>query len=242
MKLIIAGVLTLAVFAALHVPILKKKRGIILAGYALGMVLFFAVYNVRTLDKIIRFYRPTNQSMYQIGFLENGEYPDAFLDEFFSGKTVYVPDDAYEVSDEVGMDVDTLDKFDDDGNYYLYRYYHSVNMWNYLEFNGAEVVKDQDLNGLRIAEEKKPFFEDIGYANDLMRYTFPLTKYNGEWGNGFYYYWFYNSFIAESHVYMCTEDMDDGSGLVVICQHENHHDTDSYYIASKSFFEREIAE
>ena len=44
MKIIIAGALTLAAFAALHLPILKKKKGIILALYAMGMILFFAVY------------------------------------------------------------------------------------------------------------------------------------------------------------------------------------------------------
>ncbi len=241
MKLLISGVLTLAVLIALHVPQLKKKKGIILAGYALGMVLFFAVYNFRTLGNIITFYHPFDQSMYQKEFLEEGEYPDAFLDEFFKGKTVYVPDDAYDVKDEVGMDTDTLEQFDEDGNYFLYRYYHSVNMWNYLEFNRAEVIRDPALNGKFISDERKVLFEDIGYANDMMRYTFPMTKYNGEWGNGFHYYWFYNAFISESHVYICTEGIDDESPLVVICQHERRHDTDSYYIASKSYFDEVIA-
>ena len=76
MKILIAGVLTLAAFIALHIPILKKKKGIILALYALGMILFFAVYNFRTLGNIIAFYHPTDQTVYQREFLENGEYPD----------------------------------------------------------------------------------------------------------------------------------------------------------------------
>ncbi|MCR5688556.1 MAG: hypothetical protein K6G58_11105 [Lachnospiraceae bacterium] len=241
MKLIISCALTLATFAAFNIPALKKRKGITLLLYALGMILFFGVYNIRTLDRNITFYHPTNQSMYQPEYLEEGEYPDAFLDEFFRGKTVYVADDAYEVSDDVDLDIDSLDKFDDEGNYFLYRYYHSVNMWNYLDFNGAEVIKDRALNSVRISEEQKVLFDDLGYANDMMRYTFPLTRYNGEWGNGFYYYWFYNAFISESHVYICTEDIDDGSGLVVLCQHERRHDTDSYYIASRSFIEGVIA-
>ena len=101
MKIIIAGVLTLAAFAALHLPILKKRKGIILAIYAVGMILFFAVYNIRTMDHITKFYHPVNQAAYQIGFLENGYYPDAFLEEFLRGKTVYTPNDAYEVEDDI---------------------------------------------------------------------------------------------------------------------------------------------
>ena len=87
MKIIIAGALTLAAFAALHLPILKKKKGIILVLYAMGMILFFAVYNVRTLKNITRFHHPYLQVVYQKAFFEDKEYPDAFLDEFFKDKT-----------------------------------------------------------------------------------------------------------------------------------------------------------
>ncbi len=47
MKFVIALVLSGAALAALNIPQLKKKNGIILTLYALGMVLFFAVYNTR---------------------------------------------------------------------------------------------------------------------------------------------------------------------------------------------------
>lgn len=240
MKIILTVILAVAAFVALHIPKLKKKRGIVLAAYALGMVLFFVVYNMRTLDHIVRFSHPSNQSMYQPEFFENGEYVDAFLDEYLTGKTVYTPDDAYTVSDSIDVNDTDSENFDSEGNYWLYHYYHAVNMWQYLDFNKAVVVKDSALNDVVLTDEQKKHYEDLGYANDMMRYTFPLTPYNGEWGNGFYYYWFYNSFIGESHVYICTEGLMDSEEIVVIWQHEGGHDNDNYYIASKEFFDREI--
>ena len=239
MKFVIAFVLTAAAFAALHIPQLKKKNGIILALYGAGMVLFFAVYNVRTLQSILPFYHPTDQSMYQREFLDSGEYPDAFLNEFLRGKCVYTPDDAYTVVDAVNEGEGT--DYDDDGNYWLYRYYHAVNMWDYLDFNRAKIVKDASLNDLVLSDEQKSHFEDLGSANDMMRFTSALTPYNGEWGNGFYYYWFYNSFIGDSRVYICTEDITDANELVCIWQKEDFHDTDSYYFASRSYFNEVIA-
>ena len=240
MKFAIASALTLAAFSAMHIPVLKKKNGIILALYAMGMVLFFAVYNVRTIDKILPFYQPTTQSMYQPEFLTGGEYPDAFLDEFFKGRVVHTPDDAYDVVDSVG-DSDDSDT-DEDGNYWLYDYYHAVNMWNFLDFAGASVVKDASLNGTFLTKEQRSHYEDLGAANDMLRYTSALTPYKGEWGNGFYYYWFYNSFIGDSRVYLCTEEIEDAKDLVVIWQQEEGtHDTDSFYIASKSYYDEVIA-
>ena len=231
--------LTVAALVALHIPKLKKKRGIVLAAYALGMVLFFVVYNTRTIDRIVRFSHPVNQSMYQPEFFENGEYIDAFLDVFLDGKTVYTPDDAYTVSDNIDVSSSSED-YDADGNYWLYHYYHAVNMWQYLDFNKAVIVKDSALNDVVLTDEQKNHFEDLGYANDMMRYTFPLTPYNGEWGNGFYYYWFYNTFIGDAHVYICTEELADAGELVIIWQKEGGHDKDNYYIASKEYFDREI--
>lgn len=239
MKIVLAAALSILTLAALHIPKLKNKRGFILGAYATAMILFFAVYNYRTMDHIVRFSHPVNQSMYQPEFFAGGEYVDAFLDSFFDGRTVYTPDDAYDVSDDTDVNDDSAN-YDEDGNYWLYDYYHAVNMWRYLEFNHVTVIKDSSLNGLILTEEQKSYFEDLGAANDMMRYTFPLTPYNGEWGNGFYYFWFYNYFIEDSRIYMCTSGLDNADELVVIWQHEDRHDTDSYYIASKTFFDTEI--
>ncbi len=235
MKIIIAGALTLAVFAALHVPILKKKKGIVLAIYAVAMILFFAVYNFRTFGYIIKSYHPVNQSLYQPEFAENGEYPDAFLGEFLKGKTVYTPNDAYIERDNSGFDFEGIT------DYWLYYYYHAVNMWSFLNLSEAEVVRDDDLNDTLLSEKQKAYYKDLGPANDMLRYIFPLTPFEGEWGNGFYHYWFYGSFIGDSRVYICTESIMDADELVLIWQHEDFHDTDSYYIASKEYYDGVIS-
>ncbi|MBQ6574477.1 MAG: hypothetical protein IJL90_00060 [Lachnospiraceae bacterium] len=234
MKIILALALTLGALVAWHIPIFKKRRGVVLTMYALGMIAFFAVYNIRTMDHIIRFCHPTNQIVYQPEFLATGEYPDAFLDEFLKGKTVYTPNDAFDTA--------RADELSDElGDYWLYYWYHAVNMWNYLLFDHATVIKDDSLNGYILSEEKKSYYEDLGPANDLMRYTFVLTDIEDEVGNGFYFYWFYNSFIGDTRVYVCPEGMEDAGELVVLWQHIDDHDTDSYYIAAKPFFDEVIA-
>lgn len=241
MKILIAGALTLAVFAALHIPKLKTKKRLVLALYAVGMILLFAVYNLRTMDYILQFHHPTLQSVYQRSFLETGEYPDAFLDLFLKGRTVYTADDAYTVNDSDMIDEEEEERYKDDDHYWLYRYYHAVNMWQYLGFNGATVVKDASLNGTVLSESQRSFYEDLGPANDMMRYTFVLSPYNGEWGNGFYHYWFYNTFIGDSRVYICPEGIKDADELVIIWQDEDFHDTESYYIASKAYYDEVIS-
>jgi hypothetical protein len=239
MKIIIALALTLAAFAALHTPILKKKKGIVLALYAIAMILFFGIYNFRTIGNIIKTYHPTDQSIYQPEFISTLEYPDAFLDEFLKGKTVYTPDDARDVSDDIDVNDDCPEKHLDD--YYLYYYYHAVNMWSYFDLNKAKVVKDASLNDTVLSDEQKAYYTDLGPANDMLRYIFPMSPYKGEYGNGFYHYWFYSSFIGDSRVYICTEDLADADELVCIWQHEDWHDTDSYYIASREYYDGGIS-
>ncbi len=236
MKIIIAGALTLCVFAALHIPKLKKRKGLVLVLYAVTVVLVFCVYNFRTMGNIIRSYHPTNQSLYQPEFVEGGDLSDAFLEELFKGKTVYTPDDAYITDYEAGGDFDSLV-----GNYWLYYYYHAVNMWSFLDLAGSDVIKDASLNDTILSDEQKTYFKDLGSANDMLRYIFPLSPYSFECGNAFYHYWFYSTFIGDSRVYICTDDISDAKDLVVIWQHELEHDTESYYIASKEYYDDVIA-
>ncbi len=240
MKIIIALALTLAALAALHLPILKKKKGIIPALYAIGMILFFCVYNFRTMDKLTTFYHPVNQTVYQMQFLENGEYPDAFLEEFLKGKIVYTPNDAYDVKDNITAE-EVEPKEDEQGNYWLYGYYHAVNMWSFLELCNATVVKDDSLNGVRISDPQSEYYEKIGSANDLLRYVFPLSPYNAEFGNAYYHYWYYGSYIGDSRIFICPEDFIDANELILIWQRGAKHDTDSYYLASKKYYDEVIS-
>ena len=234
MKIALAGILTLALLAAWHIPKLKKKKGIILIFYALGMIVLFAVYNIRTMDKIIRFSHPFGQIVYQSEFAATGEYPDAFLDEFFKGKTVYTKDDAFTVDEDHDIN-------EEDGDSWLYEWYHAVNIWNYLKFNRASIVKDASLNGITLREDQRSHFTDLGPANDLLRYTFVLTDLKGEEGNGFYFYWFYSSHIGDARVYICPEKLSGSDELVLLWQNDAGDDTESYYIASKSFYDDVLA-
>lgn len=238
MKTVLAAALTIIALAALHIPILKKKKQVILALYAIGMILFFAVYNIRTLGNIMPAYRPTDQTLYQPEFFKDGAYPDAFLEEFLKGRTVYTPNDAHTVSDDI--DVNAIDKFDEDGYYFLFHYYHAVNMWQYLDLNRAKIVKDDSLTGVKLDEAQQAHFEDLGMANDMFRYTFALTPYQGEWGNAFYHYWYFSTFIGPSHIYICPEGIRDGDELVVLWQRSSHHNTEDFYIASKEYFDEVI--
>ncbi len=239
MKIVLAATLTAAVFALLHINPFRKKKGIILSLYALGMILLFVIYNVRTIDKMLPSYQPRQQTFYQSAFFEKGEYPDAFLEEFLKGKTVYTKDDAHPVSDDI--DVNKIDKVDDDGYYFLFHYYHAVNMWNYLDLNKAKIVKDASLNDVSLTDAQMSYFEDLGMANDMFRYTFSLTPYYGEWGNAFYHYWYFSTFIGESHIYICPTDIEDADELVVLWQRTHDHDTESFYIASKAYFDEVIS-
>ncbi len=238
MKIIIAGALTLGVFVVLHIPKMKKRKELILALYAVAVIFFFCIYNFRTMELIIPSYHPTNQSLYQPEFVKSGELADAFLEELLKGRTVYTPDDSYVTDYEVGPDFDSIGSTS--GNYWLYYYYHAINMWSFLDLAGADVIKDASLNDKIFSDEQKAHYKDLGSANDMLRYIFPLSPYSDEWGNAFYHYWYYSTFVGNSRVYICIEDIMDANELVVIWQHEPVHDTESYYIAAKEYYDRVI--
>ena len=130
---------------------------------------------------------------------------------------------------------------EEDGDSWLYEWYHAVNIWNYLKFNRANVVKDASLNGITLREDQRSHFTDLGPANDLLRYTFVLTDLKGEEGNGFYFYWFYSSHIGDARVYICPEKLSGSDELVLLWQNDAGDDTESYYIASKSFYDDVLA-
>ena len=224
MKIVLTGLLTIAVLVTLHIPMSKKRKGLILAMYALCMIAFFVVYNYRTLDHILIFDQPRSQTLYQPRFLQDGEYTDAFLDEFLKNKTVATPNDAWDISLE-NPDWPRL-----------YAYYHAYNMWDYLEANNATIVKDDSLNTVVLSDSQKALFTDLGLANDLMRYTFPYTKYADKYGNGYFHYWYYSTYINTSHVYLCTDSLADADELVMIWETEDDEATENYYIASKEAF------
>lgn len=224
MKTILAAILTLTVFLVFHTPKTKKRKRITLAMYAFTVIILSVMYNLRTIDYILPFYQPVSQTIYQISFLKDGGYTDAFLDEFLNGKTVHTPDDARNITDE------------NPKSPRLSTYYHAYSMWNYLESNNASIIKDPTLNGYTLDSAQKLQFQDLGLANDLMRYTFPYTKYANKYGNGFFHYWYYSMYSEESHIFLCVNNLNDSKELIMLWEKKEDGMTEDYYIISKEQF------
>lgn len=224
MKIVFACIITLAVFLAFHIPFIKRKKDSVLAVYAIIMIMLFGTYNIRTIARIVPFYHPVDQTVYQLSFLSDGSYTDAFLDVFLKKKTVYTPNDAYDISK------------DDPSTLSLYDYYHANNMWSYLESNNTEIIKDDSLNGITLSSDQKKIFTCLGTANDLMRYTFPYSKYADKHGNGYFHYWYYSVYSRDSRLFICTEKIKDADDLVMIWETEDDDVTENYYLASREVF------
>ncbi|HOO29127.1 MAG TPA: hypothetical protein PLU43_11740, partial [Lachnospiraceae bacterium] len=106
------AVICLTVFAWILMRWKKQYKKHILGGFVIVMILLSFIYNIRTLSLIVPFYYPVNQTFYQPGFLENGEYPDSFLPLLLNGKTVYTKDDSI-----------SIEQCKEEGKSWLYSYY-----------------------------------------------------------------------------------------------------------------------
>lgn len=213
----------------------KEYKGRILCGFISVMVLLSLVYNTRVISRIVPFYRPTNQTFYQTEFLENGEYPDSFLPLLLKGKTVYTKDDRFTIDEAVA-----------EGKNWLYAYYHNENAINYMELTDAVVIPDAALNTSYVSEEKKAEFEDLGFANDMFRYSFLCNDFWEELGNYFTYFWYYADYLPEIHVYMnLSEDaagssVFDAEELVVLWDGSPENEAENLYIMTKGYYESEV--
>ncbi|HAG69563.1 MAG TPA: hypothetical protein DCL38_06285 [Lachnospiraceae bacterium] len=235
MKAVFIGAVTVLVCVLL---VLKKEyRRQVIAGYLIIVILFSAFYNFRFAGTIVDFYRPTDQSFFQREFLESGEYPDSLLPLILQGKTVYTKDDRFE-------DFEEAEKY---GKNWLYGFYHAANDLNYLRLAGAEVVKDEGMNGTMLSDEGKKDFERLGPANDMFRYSFICSKFKDEIGNFFNYYWYYCDYLPEIAVYLNisedSEGKDIGSSdeLVVLWENpEELPEGDNFYVMTKAYYEENV--
>lgn len=228
MKYIAVAVLTIAVVVLLRWK--KEYRGYVLTGFVIAMIMLSFVYNVRVLPSIVPFYRPINQTFYQTEFLEKGEYPDSFLPLLLKGKTVYTKDDRV-----------TLDQAVAEGKNFVYAYYHNENAINYMELMEASVIPDAELNDARVSEAQMEKFADLGYANDMFRYSFLLNDFWEELGNYFTYYWYYSDYLPEIHVYLNAEGMEEADTLVVLWDGNAENEAENLYIMTEAYYESEVA-
>lgn len=228
MKYIAVAVLTIAVAVLLRWK--KEYKGYVLTGFVIAMIFLSFVYNTRVLSSTVPFYRPINQTFYQTEFLEKGEYPDSFLPLLLKGKTVYTKDDRV-----------TLDQAVAEGKNFVYAYYHNENAINYMELMEASVIPDAALNDAGVSEELMEDFTDLGYANDMFRYTFLCNDFWEELGNYFTYYWYYFEYLPEIHIYLNEEGMEEADTLVVLWDGDAENEAENLYIMTKAYYESEVA-
>ncbi len=230
--------LIMAVFGVFSYLMVKKRKGnksFPLLLISAVMIFGNIVYNLFRLDGILPFYQYHTQAMYHETFLEEGIYPDLFFRLLLKNKSVSVRDNLLSMK-EIEK---TKDDYYKSGKSYFYPYYHGWNTYNFVEAFSKEVVQDDALNGQRVSEEvRNRDFLDFGAVNDMLRYSFLLSKYEGEMGRYFNHYWYYNHFIdSEIHMYVCLKGLEESRDLVVLWEEDS---LEHIYVMSKEYYEEEV--
>ena len=84
------------------------------------------------------------------------------------------------------------------GRNFMYAYYHSKSMYFFLEYAGADLVKDESMNAHMVDKDvKERDFEVLGDVNDMFRYCFMYNDFTEEAGNYFSYFWYYYEYLAK---------------------------------------------
>lgn len=221
MKILLSLLITIFAFGAMSIKKLRVHKWKIMGCYFAGIIVLFVFYNYRTLDFMLPFYHPTNQMFYQSDFINTGEYPDALLPYLLDGRTVYI-------SEAITWNDEDKEIYDFWGSGQM----SCMNIVNILEHSGATVEKIKSY--LIIRGDQKQKFEFIGYINDTFRYSHFYNDIVSEYGNGFYYYWFYAASMNPTGLYICQEDIEDADELCLLMD-ENAN----IYIASKSYADKE---
>ncbi len=174
---------------------LSKDKVIIYLFPAVAVLLIlFNVFIIR--DKLsadISLTRSSTQTMYADSYFDTHEYPDLLLRNVVKGKTVKVAR-RIKTYDEYG----TYGRDDEDGNPFDKHYLIDNDYTRWFELYAGEVVIDESLpSGKEVKaafEERMDDFSDIGEANDMLRYSFPLNREKVQQASAFWYSWYYHSF------------------------------------------------
>lgn len=229
-------IIGIAVVTGLLIRIKREYRDKILLCFGVLIVLMSGLYNVRLLNKLLPVFRPVNQTFYQTEFLENGEYPDSLLLLLFKGKTVYVKNDEYLLSDA-----------ENHGKYFLYAYHHSKDICWFLDYAGATVVRDKNvaevpMDKMRIESD----FEELGITSDMFRYCFLYSDIPDEPGNYFSYYWYYYEDLKAIKAYMNISP--DGNGktvfdsdeLMILWNTVDDVEEEDIYIMTRDYYDNNV--
>lgn len=226
-----------AVIAGILIRYKSEYRNRILICFGVSAIIMSGLYNVRLLGKLLPFYRPVNQTFYQTRFLENGEYPDSLLMLLFKDKKVYVKKENV-----------FLSQAQEQNKSFLYAYYHAKNEYRFLEYAGAELIKDKSMNDVMLTEEKLDSdFEELGITNDMFRYCFMYNNIKEEPGNYFNYYWYYYEYLDTVRAYMNVkedskgETVFDADEMVMLWDTADEGEEEDIYIMTKDYYDREVA-
>lgn len=224
------AILSLLIVAVIAILIKKEYRIKIIAGFMGCVILLNLVYNYRVMPLLMTYFRPTAQTFYRADYYDEGTYPDAFIPFLVKDKVIYTKNDPL-----------TIDESTAEGKDWLYAYYHITNATDLMKLYGAsEVINDESYNGILVPEDKKSDFYDLGYANDMFRYSFVANDFWEELGNYFTYYWYYYEYLDEIHVYVNPEGLDSGDELVLLWDGVHEKENEDYYLMSKDYYDREV--
>ncbi|MBP5383450.1 MAG: hypothetical protein J6Y57_00580 [Lachnospiraceae bacterium] len=177
-----------------------------------------------------------NQLIHQPSFVRDGIYPDTILPLMVAGKTVYTKDDIkqyeYDMNDPSAPWEDRL-----------WDVHYGHNSRNLLAVMGAKTVADAGLNDCRIPDEMRERFTDLGYANDMYRFSFAVNDIPYEYGNFFHYYTIYTVDGNPVHVYLAAKDADaflpgKENELVALWQRDRY--CEDLYLMDRETFDEEV--
>lgn len=224
MKILLSICLTIAVLALLLIKRLKPHRGKIICLYGICVLGLFIVYNYKTKDLILPFYRPSNQMFYQPEFLSTGEYTDALLPYIVKGKTVHM----YDYHMDLDGDPNSIDAWNS-GQMGV------MDIKNIMEENDAKVELMHEEPLYLYDEQAMNSFENAGYLNDTFRYSYFYNNLDSEYGNGFYYYWFYSVSKKPFCLLLNTEGLKESEDLYFLTD-----ESGNMVLMSEKVFEREV--
>lgn len=230
MKIFLIIGLLLGVIATIAIKVKSKYRFQITIVYFVSLILLNTVLNIYGIDNIQKFINPTNQLVYQPEYIENGEYPEALINLLIDGKTVYMKDDQSDLYQV------TLTEF-----MWLYPYYHYHNPSLYFEHYRSRVIHDDSLNNSVIKANEKEDFEDIGFANDMLRNVCLYHQDDTGAADYFYHYAYYRVYVNAMHIYVNFDGITDTDELVLLWQLQNPDDstdeTEDLYLMTKSYYD-----
>lgn len=169
--------------------------------------------------------RTTTATMYADSYAETGAYPDLFLRNLVRDKEVTV---AREI--KTYDDYSTFGRDEEEGNPFDKQYLieNDYSRWFSLYAGSLKVDTSlpagKDVEGFM--ERFKGDFENIGEANDMLRYSFALNREKVQQASAFWYSWYYNTFSEKQvkekgkdmlpNIYVNLNDIDKSSSFIAV--------------------------